>query len=207
MYKTFKKFTATLFAGAVLLATPFAANAAVVLSLQPVANKVEVGSAVTVNLVVSGLGNHSTPSVSAFDVDINYDASLFSLSAFTYGPSLGSLALGEAFTTLSSSAGAISASELSLLETSSTACSFCTGPYLEGLQGSTLTLASLTFTSLHDGTGTFNLVANAFADGFGDALTIDQVTGANVAVPAPAALWLFGTGLAALGIARGRARS
>lgn len=72
---------------------------------------------------------------------------------------------------------------------------------LEILQTSTLVLASLSFTAIQAGTGAFGLAVNGFGDGFGDPLPVDLAASPSVsAVPILAAVWLFGSALAGLGV-------
>lgn len=204
MHTILKKLTAGLFTGAILLISSATVNAAIVLSLEPSSSLIDKGSSFTVNLVVSGLGNHAAPSLSVFDVDVSYDASLFSLGPVSFSSVLGNVSLGEASTGVdSSTAGTVNLSAFSLLEVNSGSCVLCTGPYLEDLQGSTLTLASLNFTAVLSGTRSFGLAVNSFGDGFGDPLAVDLAASPTVtSVPTPANLWLFGVGLLGLGMFR-----
>ena len=206
MHTILKKLTAGLFTVAILLISSATVNAAIVLSLEPSSSQIDRGSSFTVNLVVSGLGDHTAPSLSAFDVDVSYDASLFSLGAVSFGSALGNVSLGEAWSAADSSiSGTVNLSAFSLLEVNSGSCTFCTGPYLEDLQGSTLTLASLSFTAVSAGTRSFGLAVNSFGDGFGDPLTVGLAAAPTVSsVPTPANLWLFGVGLVGLGMSRSR---
>ena len=49
------------------------------LSLVPSLSNVPVGSSFSLELIFDGLGNHTTPSVGAFDVDLNYDSNKVNL--------------------------------------------------------------------------------------------------------------------------------
>jgi len=205
MLNILKKLTARLFVGAILLISSAAVNAAISLNLEPSSYHLSVRSPFTVNLVVNGLGDHTAPSLSAFDVDVSFDALLFSLGTVTFGPGLGDLFMDEAMAALNSSTpGTVNLSEFSMLEVNSSNCFFCTGPYLEDLQTSTLTLASLSFTAVQSGTGSFGLAVNSFADGFGDPLIAGLSAIPSVSVPNPDPLWLFCIGFAALGVFRFR---
>lgn len=192
MNKPLKQLMVRWAAGAVLLASSTSLIASTTLSLEPSSPQVGIGSTFTVNLVVSGLGDHSAPSLSLFDVDLSYDSSLFSLGSVAFGTGLGDVGQGEAITEANTATlGSVNLNEFSLLELSS----------LEALQTSTLTLASLSFTAIQSGTGSFGLTVNLVGDGLGEALDVGVAAAPGVsAVPIPAAIWLFGTVLAGMGV-------
>lgn len=192
MHKILKTLTVRLLAGAVLIVSSAALNAATTLSLEPGSSHVGVGSSFVLNLVASGLGEHAPPSLSLFDVDVSYDVSLFSLGGVTFGSDLGDASLSEAIVgSDTATPGSVNLWEFSQLGSNS----------LEVLQTSTLTLASVSFTAIQPGTGSFGLAVNSFGDGFGDPLTVGLAASSSVsAVPVPAAVWLFGAALAGLGV-------
>lgn len=195
-----KKLTPRLLSASLLLAVSVAPDASTQLSVEPSAAQVAVGEAFSVKLVISGLGAHAAPALSGFDVDLSYDAARFRLVNVAFGAGLGNIGLGDAQTGLDTSTqGSAKLWELSLLEPSLAGCVLCAGPYLEDLQTSTLTLATLNFTAVQAGTASFGLAVNALGDGLGDPLAFGVAAMPSVtAVPVPAAAWLFGSALAGM---------
>ena len=105
---------------------------AILLSLVPDSQNVPVGSAVAVDLMISGLGDHAAPSLGAFDVNVNFDPGLFSVNpgSITFGGGLGDPnSAGETSIQVDTgTAGLANLVEVSLLEVNPTSCVFCTGP-------------------------------------------------------------------------------
>lgn len=196
-----------LIGAAVALAAPIAHSATI--SLIPSSNSLQVGEALSLDLVIDGLGDHTAPSLGAFDVDVSYDAALLDLSSVAFGSALGDIDLGEALAGDDTpTPGTTNIWELSLLENDSATCLFCIPPYLSDLQGTSFTLATLVFSAAAPGAAVFGLTLNAMADGFGDNLAAEVGTLPTVqitAVPVPAAIWLFGSALC--GVATIRRRS
>lgn len=172
------------------------------LSLVPSSLTAPVGTSINLDLIISGLGNHTAPTLGGFDIDLGYDSSLLGLTDITFGPALGNSDLLEALNGSGSVTGGINIYAQSLLEANATTCIFCSSPYLEDLQTSSFTLASLTFQTAQPGPATFNLSLNQIVDGYGDHLTttVNAMPSVQIApVPVPAALWLFSAGLTGLG--------
>lgn len=186
---------------------------AVTLSLQPASQTAMPGDTVTLNLVIDGLGDFAPDSLAAFDIDIAYDTSVLTFVDYTLGPGLGALPTEAVDFSLGDSGGTVNIAELSLLENDDVSCFFCLPPYLDGIQPGSFTLASLDFTVDVLDPGASTIVAintvNALGDGFGAALTVESTTDAVInAVPVPAAVWLFGSGLIGLiGITRRKKRN
>lgn len=97
-----------------------------------------------------------------------------------------------------STAGVVRLYELSLLEANSTTCVFCLPPFLEDLQPSSFTLATLTFDTLAIGTSPLTLSINVLGDAAGESLTATLDSGEVVVTPEPGSLLLFVSGLAGL---------
>ena len=196
------RFLSSLLIGATLFLASITTHAAN-LSLLPSVSSLQTGSSFNLDLVISELRSHTTPSLGAFDIDLLYDDNLLSLTAISFGTGLGDESLNEAFSaTNTTSTGSINLSALSYLESNSTSCTFCLVPYLEYLQGDSLTLATLTFKSIQTGTAAFGITINSIGDGNGDSLATTLTTPSTIqvtAVPLPAAIWLFASSLSLLG--------
>ncbi len=173
------------------------------ISVVPSGSNIILGSSISVDLVMSDLGNHAAPLLGAFDVDLNYDDNKFNLTDLSFGFSLGSLSLGEAISSSNTeTSGIINLSEVSLLEQSASNCIFCIAPYLEDLQNGSVVLATLTFQSTNPGTAAFDLTINSVSDANGDSLTTSLTSPGAIqinAVPVPAAFWLFASSIPMLG--------
>ena len=79
------------FLAALLLAASFsppALGAAIDLAVSPSAATVAVGSTTTVDLTISGLGARSAPSLWAFDLCLQYDPAMVSVSQVVFGSSV-----------------------------------------------------------------------------------------------------------------------
>jgi hypothetical protein len=61
------------------------ASQAITLSFDLVTQYVLLGDPVDVELVISGLGDYTAPSLSAFDLNIIYDPTILSMTAVTFG--------------------------------------------------------------------------------------------------------------------------
>ncbi|GAB2881405.1 hypothetical protein GCM10027277_58100 [Pseudoduganella ginsengisoli] len=83
----------------------------------------------------------------AFEMDLEFDPQAFQkidIAPAGWGPALGNVAAGEALASMALTApGVLHISAVSLLETSAAGCSFCTGPYLDELQGNSFHLATV----------------------------------------------------------------
>ena len=181
---------------------------AISLSFQLSSSPVDVGDTVTLSAVIGGLGDFTSPSLGAFDFNIDFDPSLVALTAspITFTTLLGDEGLGESLTGSSASMGSINLFALS----------FLTASELDALQPSSFTLATLSFKALATGVNPFTFSSVVLGDGVGDplsatlgnsALTVNSITPPPpppppTGVPEPASVLLFGVGIVALGMAR-----
>ncbi|MBK6738470.1 MAG: hypothetical protein IPG64_11380 [Haliea sp.] len=98
---------------------PPAAHAAL-LALQPFDTLAENGDTVSLDLVVSGLGNFGPDSLGAFDIFVGYDTGALSFAGYTLGNLLGRVDLFEAIDASGGAGGgAVNIAEVSLLSATS----------------------------------------------------------------------------------------
>jgi hypothetical protein len=144
---------------AVGIASPALAN--ISLSLEPGPQTINVGDPAVMDLVVSGLGNHASPSLGAFSLDLSYNPAILSAVSLTFGNSLDLGVLGSLRFSDLSTAGAIHLEEVSLESSTD----------LNNAQASTFTLATLNFTSLAPGTSAIDFTSASLSDEQGTSLT------------------------------------
>ena len=179
---------------------------AVSLSFQLSSSPVDIGDTVTLSAVIGDLGDFASPSLGAFDFNIDFDPSLVALTAspIAFTTLLGDEGVGESVTGSSAGTGSINLFALS----------FLTASELDALQPSSFTLATLSFKALASDVNTFTFSSVLLGDAVGDPLTAtlgNSTLTVNpstppppppTGVPEPASVLLFGIGTAALGIAR-----
>jgi len=180
---------------------------AITIGFEPVSQEVGVGDPASVNLVISGLGDGTYPSLGGFDLFIEYDPTILALSDVSFGdPTLGDqLAIGWGATYLSSTYSS-SIEELFGL-------SFGPPWDLINFQAPSFVLATLTFDTLSVGTSPLEivdpnppLVISRLSDGLGNALGFERESGSVSPVPEPATFILIGFGLGGIGILRRKKR-
>lgn len=202
----FKQSLRTVF-GVALLTLAATPAPAVVLSLVPASQTAMPSDSVSLDLVISGLGDFAPDSLGDFDIDIGYDPVALSLTGFSLGPFLGDIGLGEAADfSFGDLGGVVNLAEVSLLEPDVATCIFCAVPFLDDIQPDSFALATLEFMVdvLPAGTNTIVSIdtVNALGDGFGLPLTLDGTADAvirnPVGVPEPSTLALLVIGLAGL---------
>lgn len=187
--------------GLVLLGVEHAS--AVSLRFQPASLTADTGDTLSIDLVVDGLTSGGPDSVGAFDVDLLFDPSALSFLSAATGVGLGFSA--EGYTT----GGGVIDGFATSLESDAT---------LDLLQGSTVTLATLSFDVLNLPAGSMTTLAINerdpllfVSDGFGVDLPISTVSNAVVSnplskVPTPGILALLSIGLATLSYIRHKAK-
>jgi hypothetical protein len=176
---------------------------AITVSVDPATQTIGAGSSTQVALTISGLGIGAAPSLSTYDLNVAYDPSIITLTGVTFGdPVLGDqldlFSLGSLTSSSDSPLGTINVFELSFDNPSD----------IDALQANAFTLATLSFNTLASGTSSLALTINVLGDANGDPLTASTISSSITvsAVPVPAAVWLFGSGLLGLiGVARRKA--
>lgn len=166
---------------------------AISLSITPTSQSVGLGDSASVDIVIADLGAEI---VSAYDLDLLYDAAILDATDVVFGPHLGS-PLSLTSENLST-AGVVDFSELSLLSDG----------VLNANQPDTFTLATVSFGTVGVGTSALTLVVNddpLYNDvkGLGNGvLAFDAVGDGSITVtqdlyptPEPATFSLFGVGL------------
>lgn len=162
------------------------------ISIDLIANQssVKIGENIEVQVRISGLNDASAPSLGVYDVNFNYDASLFNFSSIAWGDSLlGNQLDLNGFGSLqdsSNGAGWINLFELS----------FDDALDLDLLQAGEFTLFSVLLNAITIGSGNFSLTAYAVGNAYSDDLFINTINSATVnvggvSVPEPSSLLLL----------------
>ena len=151
---------------------------AIQLDLMPGTQTVAPADTASLDIVISGLGAGSAPSLSSYDLEITYDDALLTPTLVNIGdPGLGDqldlFGLGS-IVSVTPGVGLLSISELSLDLPSD----------LDLLQADNFILASLTFTTLGVGNAAVGFGNVILGDSFGLPLAAD-VNGATIAIRNP----------------------
>lgn len=188
--------------GLILTLSPMAANAdPISWGLFPDSQTVVIGQSFQLDLVVSGLGDGIAPSLQGFDVDITFsDVFTIDPSTVVFGTFLGDPDDSAQTNTTSQLIGP---EVLFLVERSLLASSA-----LDAIQGSSFTLATMTFTASEVGTYLFSgddCCGGLFLTN--ESTVRPGVTSASItvqAIPEPGTLALLGIGLFGMGLSRRR---
>ncbi len=158
----------------VFLAAISTVQGAIQLTLDPAASQVDLGDTTDLFVGINGLGD--PPSLSAYDLTVNYDPTLFSFMGLTYGdPMIGDqLNLSGFGTETSQTPGVnfISFSEVS----------FDSAEKLDTIQASSFVLVTLEFQALNtNGIGNFSVAdGGVLGDSYGNPLTASSLGTATI---------------------------
>lgn len=138
------------------------------------------GESLTVDVVISGLGNLAPPSLGAFDLVLTFDPAVLAHTGTTVGTALGDEAAAEALVGIVPGAGDVNVFEVSLLSPAQ----------LSGSQPDGFTLFTVSFDAVASGSTTLGLTPTAPpGDENGRPLSVEAVVAATVtvgrAVPIP----------------------
>jgi hypothetical protein len=145
------------------------AQGGIQLTLVPESPQIPLGDTTDLFVGINGLGD--PPSLSAYDLTVNYDPTLFSFTGLTYGdPTIGNQLNLEGFGTITSDTtgtDSINFSELSLDSPET----------LDTMQASSFVLVTLEFQALNNnGLGKFSFGSNpVLGDSLGDPLTASSL--------------------------------
>ncbi|NOT10795.1 MAG: hypothetical protein HOP23_03010 [Methylococcaceae bacterium] len=163
------------------------AQAAINLDINPIAQS---GNSVDIGIVISGLDSGAAPSLSTYDLDLNFDPSQLSFASADFGNQLDLFNSGSNLTTAEiTSPGVLNLFELS----------FDSPADLNILQADSFTLATLTFNIVNAGTSQLEIFINALGDADGNPLANVALTSASITtVPLPPAFFMMAPVLAGL---------
>lgn len=174
---------------------------AVTLSIGPATQNQTLGAPVSVNILVSDLGDFSSSSLGNFDLFVSYDSSILTPTQADYGTQLNQgdindsiqegLVLVSGPTAECAAAACLEVAEVSFLTAQE---------LVDGQPGSFL-LASITFNTVALGSSALDFQFTELGDEFGDEILNANLQSASVTVaaaqqvPLPASLLLFGVAL------------
>jgi len=175
------------------LLTSVSSFATPLVSIDPISQSVPLGSQVSVDINIAGLG--SDTALGTYDINVGFDPALLSYVSAVFGDQLDLFGLGD-IQVLTPSTGSVEVFELSLE----------TVDDLINLQASAFRLATLTFDTLTAGSNSpITLSIIALGDAAGDSLSADLQEGSvtiaasagpgTVPEPDTSALLLLGLGL------------
>ena len=158
-----------------LLAAPVFAQE-LPLTLLPVAQDAPLGSLVEVELHLSGLGDAAAPSLSAFEITLNFDPTVLTFESVQYGDPL----LGNPLDVLNQ--GSLTSTESDTGVVTALSLSLDLPQELDTLQASAFRLAALTFIAVGVGMSPLDITFHAVGDALGDPM-LATATGGTITVP------------------------
>ena len=187
-----KKQIAWLAVGLLALLTGDPASAVGISLVLPGGTEVQVGASVSVEVMVSDLGDGVAPSLGSFDGDVSFDPGLLTYSDVIFGSDLCEPTT-EALVSVYVMGGVLTGTAVSLLSPAE----------LDALQGSSVTLGTLLFVATGPGSGQIEVTRAQLSDAFGAPLAIDWLGSSPITViPEPSTLLLVACGLVGLALKR-----
>lgn len=178
-----------IFLGALLARAPIAHSA--LIEFQPESSSAATGESVSLDLLVSDLGDFGPDSLGAFDIFVDFDPSVLAFSSYNLGGLLGDIDLAEAIDASTGAAGGVvNVAEVSLLDPTD----------LDALQPGQFAVATLNFDVLDLAVGAVTqlsvLSGATLADAFGEKIDVyglgsASITGVQSSVPEPGTLLLL----------------
>jgi hypothetical protein len=168
-----------------VLRAPLAYSA--LIEFQPDSFLAGPGDSISLDLVVSGLGNAGPDSLGAFDISVGFDPTKLSFTGYSLGNLLGNVGLAEAIDASAGDVGgAVNVAEVSLLSV----------PALDALQPDSFVVATLKFDVVDLAPSVVTqlsvLSGAVLGDAFGSPLSVTGLGSASVqGVPLPGTLFLF----------------
>jgi len=182
----FQKAIPTVFVLMLLGAAPVFAGSNITLNLHPPVQDVLRGNLASVTVEIFGLTDQAAPSLGAYDVNLEFDATLLSFNSIVFGDQLALAGPGSSTTGYDfSSPGLVNVFEVSLVPT----------PVLDRTQSGSFDLFTLTFNTLDMGKSPLDLSIITLADADGVCLTGVDYDGSINIIPAPGAMLLGVMGL------------
>jgi hypothetical protein len=171
-------------------------NPGISFTMVSISDVAQAGSSVNVKISISGLGQASSPSLGAYDLDLGFDAGYLAFSGAVWGDALLGNQL-DLFNVGGNPSGAelVAPGIINLYE-----LSFDSVADLNSLQADGFTLATVSFDVLKAGSSQLTLSANAFADAEGNDLAVITLSAPVTTVPLPPAMLLMLSGLLGLGL-------
>jgi Cohesin domain len=157
---------------------------AALIGFQPASVTANTGDSISIDLVISNLGNGS---LGSFDISVGFDSSALSFDSYSLGDFLGSVALLEAIdASVGGSSGAVNVAEVSLLSALD----------LDTLQPGSFVLATLNFNVINLAGGAVTqlsvLSGPVLGNAFGAPIAVTGLGSASIAsVPIPGTLVLL----------------
>jgi hypothetical protein len=179
--------------GATLLLLATATTQAALIAINPISQSVPPGFLTSANVVIQDLGTASSPSLSAFDLNISYDPGVIALYSVTFGdPTLGDQLDLSGFGSITGGTG-IAPGVVNLF-----GLSLDSPATLDSMQAGNFVLANVVFAPMTMGTSALGISVNAVGDSLGNPLAVTTQGSSITVVPVPMAAWLLLSGMVAL---------